>query len=85
MFIDDTIILATSKDKCIGKVKTLLDYCQKYGMVINEKKTKYMAVGIEGTKNSETLAVTSSDGKLQCKIEQCRTPTWEVYLQVMAK
>ena len=50
MFIDDTIILATSKDKCIGKVKTLLDYCQKYGMVINEKKTKYMAVGIEGTK-----------------------------------
>ena len=40
MLMDDTVILATTRERCIEKVKTLLDYCGEYGMIINEKKTK---------------------------------------------
>ena len=43
MLMDDTVILATSKEKLIHKLNILSDYCMEYGMVVNELKTKFMA------------------------------------------
>ena len=47
MLMDDTVILATSRDKCLKKLQVLLDHCIDYGMVINEKKTKFMAINMD--------------------------------------
>ena len=44
MVIDDTVILATSRKMCTDKLNTVLDYCENYGMMINEKKTKFMVI-----------------------------------------
>ena len=44
LLMDDTVIFATSFDKMQRKLNTLNDYCSQYGMVVNESKTKYMAV-----------------------------------------
>ena len=39
LMMDDTVVVSTSRDKCIQKLETVIDYCNSYGMVINEKKT----------------------------------------------
>ena len=44
MFMDDTVLLATSCKKLIKIVTLLLQFCKKYGMVINESKTKLMVI-----------------------------------------
>ena len=44
MFMDDTIILGTSRQAIESKLNILSEYCQEYGMTINTKKTKYMVV-----------------------------------------
>ena len=44
MLMDDTVIIATSKEKLLKKLKILDGYCTEYGMVLNESKTKFMAV-----------------------------------------
>ena len=44
MLMDDTVILATSKERLSKKLKCLQDYCDEYGMVLNEDKTKFMAI-----------------------------------------
>ena len=49
--MDDTVILATSRVNIVKKVKLLLQFCNKYGMVINEKKTKLMV--INGSQNDK--------------------------------
>lgn len=36
LLMDDTVILATSRDMCIRKFRVVVDYCDDYGMVINE-------------------------------------------------
>ena len=75
MLMDDTIILATTRERCIKKVKTLLDYCGEYGMIINEKKTKFMVIGkLVGTIGP--LVVTSSDQNHIYKIEHCESYTY---------
>ena len=48
MLMDDTVLLATSRSKIIEKFSTLMEFCKKYGMKINELKTKLMVInGIE--------------------------------------
>ena len=42
--MDDTVILATSREMCIKKLDAVLNYCENYGMEINVKKTKFMVV-----------------------------------------
>lgn len=42
LLMDDTVILATSKEMARNKFTTLLDFCAEFGMVVNEKKTKIM-------------------------------------------
>ena len=44
LLMDDTVIMATSRAKCIAKFETLLEFCEESGMVINERKTKLMVV-----------------------------------------
>ena len=44
MLMDDTVILATSRTKLSEKLKYLQEYCDEYGMVLNEDKTKFMAI-----------------------------------------
>ena len=38
ILMDDTVLLATSRENMIKKVKLLTEFCDKYGMVVNEKK-----------------------------------------------
>ena len=52
LMMDDTVILATSRSMCIKKLEILMEYCLEYGMVVNEKKTKFFVInGDEIDKN----------------------------------
>ena len=44
MLMDDTVILATSREKMAEKLKLLDEYCKTSGMRINESKTKLMVI-----------------------------------------
>ena len=44
MLMDDTVIMSTSREKCIEKLGVLMQYCSDSGMVINSKKTKFMVI-----------------------------------------
>ena len=44
MLMDDTVILASSREKCAEKLQILKDFCTSSGMIINESKTKFMAI-----------------------------------------
>ena len=44
MLMDDTVIMATSRERLTEKLKYLEEYCDEYGMLINESKTKFMAI-----------------------------------------
>ena len=45
LLMDDTVLVATSREKCLKKMDVVMRYCEEYGMVINEKKTKFFVVG----------------------------------------
>ena len=75
LLMDDTVILATSREQCKKKVSILLDFCQTHGMKINEDKTKFMV--LNGTEqDQDILNVTSNDGYLQCNIGPCDKYTY---------
>ena len=42
--MDDTVLLATNRENMIKKVQLLNQFCIKYGMIINEHKTKLMVI-----------------------------------------
>ena len=44
MLMDDTIILATSRERLIQKLRFLDIYCDSHGMLVNEDKTKLMVI-----------------------------------------
>ena len=44
MLMDDTVLLASTRDRIIEKFTILMDFCVKYGMVVNEIKTQMMVV-----------------------------------------
>ena len=44
LMMDDTAIVATSREACIAKLSLLMDYCKEYGMEINGTKTKFMVI-----------------------------------------
>ena len=41
LFMDDAVILSTSREMCERKLNIVMRYCNNYGMSINEKKTKF--------------------------------------------
>jgi hypothetical protein len=53
LFMDDTVLLATSRNKLVDKFNVVLDYCDSYGMSINQSKTKFMVInGTDDDKNT---------------------------------
>ena len=44
MLMDDTVLLATNRKNIIIKVKLLNQFCTRYGMLINEGKTKLIVI-----------------------------------------
>ena len=40
MLMDDTVLLATTRDRMIEKFTVLMSFCKKYGMFTNEIKTQ---------------------------------------------
>ena len=44
MLMDDTILLATSREKIIEKVRLLHHYCEENGMKVNAAKTRLMVI-----------------------------------------
>ena len=65
LLMDDAVILATSREMCIEKLKVLCNYCNDYGMIINELKTKFYVVNSDlGDKEDlkvETVSVSYTD------------------------
>ena len=45
VLMDDTVILATTRNSMIYKVSLLRTFCQSYGMKINQSKTKFFVIG----------------------------------------
>ena len=44
MLMDDTVILATSRERLIAKMYILDEFCESHGMIINECQTKFMVI-----------------------------------------
>ena len=44
IMMDDTILLATSRERAEEKLTVLKDFCRTSGMVINREKTKFMVI-----------------------------------------
>lgn len=45
VLMDDTVLLSTSREGMEHKLRLLLHYCEDYGMIINESKTKFFVIG----------------------------------------
>ena len=44
LLMDDTVILATSREMCESKLNVVVKYCQEFGMCMNAKKTKFFVI-----------------------------------------
>ena len=44
LMMDDSVIMATTKERFIEKINILIQFCEDQGMVINELKTQFMVV-----------------------------------------
>ena len=44
LLMDDAILLATSRERLIQKLKIVVEYCHEYGMSVNLSKTKFMVI-----------------------------------------
>lgn len=44
VLMDNTVLLATSRERMIGKIKLSLNFCSRHGMVINGAKTFFFVV-----------------------------------------
>ena len=44
LLMDDTVLLATSREKLITKFQIVQHFCKEYGMSINVSKTKFMVI-----------------------------------------
>ena len=44
LLMDDTVILATSRERCEAKLRVVIQYCQEFGMIINTKKTQFFVI-----------------------------------------
>ena len=56
MLMDDTVIFATSRKKLEEKLAIMKDYCDEYGMLVNEIKTEFMVVN-GSQRDRETIVV----------------------------
>jgi len=56
MLMDDTVILASTKERAIEKIRVLNDFCTTSGMTLNDDKTKFMVIN-GSTEDKEPLKV----------------------------
>lgn len=49
VLMDDTVLLSSSREGLINKIRILKTFCNEHGMVINQNKTKFFV--IRGTKD----------------------------------
>ena len=42
--MDDTVIMASTRDKCLNKEGIVLDYCESHGMFLNVHETQFMVI-----------------------------------------
>ena len=56
MLMDDTVLFGTSSAIIIKKFNTLMVFCESDGMVVNEKKTKLMAINGSSADRKEIVA-----------------------------
>ncbi len=47
VLMDDTVLLSTSRTGMIHKLSLLKQFCDIYGMTVNSKKTKFLAVNVD--------------------------------------
>lgn len=60
VLMDDTVLLSTSREGIMNKLRILKAFCDGHGMIINEKKTKFFV--ISGTeRDTEPLRVDGLD------------------------
>ena len=60
LLMDDTILLATTRERLEKKFKIVQEFCKEYGMKINLKKSKFMVINCDLHKSdimSEALTV----------------------------
>lgn len=50
--MDDSVFFASSRENCLSKLRILQEFCNSYGMIINQVKTKFMV--INGTPECRT-------------------------------
>lgn len=77
MLMDDTTILGTLREIIIKKFNILAEFCKKYGMVINEIRTKLMVINGTDEDNREIVID-------EIVVKKSITYISEVPLQVMA-
>lgn len=64
VLMNDTILLATTKCNMVRKLASLQGYCEEYGMIITQIKTKFFVIGgKEG--DSEALMI------IELTVEHC--------------
>ena len=44
VLMDDTVLLGTTKSMIVKKFSILMDFCEKYGMAVNEVKTNFLVI-----------------------------------------
>ena len=44
LLMDDTVLLATTRQQALAKLLVLVTWCHEYGMEVNVKKTKFMVI-----------------------------------------
>ncbi len=64
LLMDDTVLLATSRDICVRKFRVMVDFCSEYGMTINPRKSSFMVVN---GAHVDKLPLTVGN----CSIEHC--------------
>ena len=42
--MDDSVIMATSREKFLQKIEILMQFCEEHGMLVNELKTQFMVI-----------------------------------------
>ena len=47
MFMDDTVLLSTSRENMYTKLRILQEYCNEYGMRVSNAKTKFFVINGE--------------------------------------
>ena len=68
-----TVIMASTRDKCLNKVGIVLDYCESHGMFLNAHKTQFMVIN-RSSEDRIQMELAQPSGDIV--IEHCETYTY---------